>query len=572
MRKSVPALLALITMLVLSGCVAIPTSSSPQPVEEFARNAPTNLVPSPRRGDDPETLVRSFVKAMADPDSGHKAARRFLTPEASRNWDDHGPTAVLDDVRVVVDERNESAVRLRVIGDRIGTLSSAGQLTPGTGEAVVPLTLTQLNGAWRIEGTLPSGSFTDSAQFESAYRQAALYFPDRTATRLVADPRWLFGAGIDPTALVTLLLAGPVPDLTGAVAPAAGKDVELRGPVGHDDEQISVNLGGLVDADSRSRTVLAAQLIWTLDEAGVRGTYLISADGSPLVAERADGWRTADVKAFDPEPDIGPVPLHVVSGGSLRRVTATGTAPVGGPLGTATDLRSAAISVNQAQVAAVAVREGRTRLLAGPYGGDVTEVATGTEIATPSFGAVADVGYALIDGRPVQWSLDPASREPRVVPLDVSQVAAVDPRPISSFKISPDGVRAALVVGGQVLLGAVSTSDRGVPSLTGVHPVSYGVSTAVVSIAWGGVSMVYLAREGADTPVQRIPLSGLPVTALVSGNLKPPVRAVAATRTTVYAGDSRAVLELGTAAGSADQYWTSVGGVGADAIPVAQAG
>lgn len=572
MKRIVPGLLVLIVLAALTGCVAIPRSSSPQPVEEFARNAPTNLVPVPRRSDDPETLVRGFVKAMADPESTHQAARRFLTPAALQNWDDEGPMTVLDEVRVVVDERNETAVRLRVIGNRIGTLSSAGQLTPGTGEQVIPLTLTQVNGAWRIEGAVPPGSFTDRAQFEAAYRQVALYFPDRTATRLVADQRWLFGAGIDPTVLINRLLAGPAPDLTGAVAPAVGKDVQLRGAVEHADEEVTVNLGGLVDADSRSRTVLAAQLIWTLDEAGIRGTYLISADGGPLIAERADGWRTADVKAFDPEPDLGPVPLHVVAEGALRRITEGGTAPVGGSLGVATDLRSAAISVNQEVAAAVAVRDGRARLLAGPYGGEVSEVAAGGDIATPSFGAAVDLGYALIDGRPVQWSRNAETGEARVVPLDVSQVAAVDAQPITSFKISPDGVRAALVVGERVLLGAVSTSDRGVPSLTGVHPVSYGVGTPVVSIAWGGVSTVYLAREGTDSPIMRIPLSGLPATALVSGNLKPPVRVVAATRTTVYAGDSRTVLELGTAAGAADQYWTSIDGVGAGAIPVTQSG
>lgn len=570
-RIAVRLLLVVAVLLGVTGCVAIPDSSAPQPVQEFNRTQPTNLVPSPRRSDDPETLVRNFVKAMADPSSGHRAARRFLTGGASGRWDDQGPMTVLDDVRVVVDERNESAVRLRVIGERIGTLSAIGQLTPISGELVIPLTLRQVRGAWRIDGDMVAGTVTDRTQFDSSYRLAQLFYPDRTATRLVGDPRWMFGTAIDPTALVTRLLAGPGPDLTGAVETPAGKDTDLRGPVTQDGDTVTVSLGGLVDADTRNRTVLAAQLIWTLDEAGIRGTYKINADGGPLIAERGDGWRTADVKAFDPEPDAGPVPLHVVRGGLLR-VTSSGTAPIAGAFGRATDLVSAAISVNQARVAAVAERAGRTVLLQGSYGGDAVEVTTGDEISTPSFGALEDTGYAVVDGKPIQWTTDPQGGPARVVPLDVSKVVAEDPRDITAFKVSPDGVRAALVVGGRVLLAALTTNDRGVPSLTGVHAAAFNVENPVVSLAWGGVTGLYIAVSGDDAPVMRILVSGVPALTLVSGNLKPPVTSVAGTRTTVYAGDVRAVLELGTAPGSSDQYWTSVGDTGRGAIPVTQAG
>ncbi|MEZ5210068.1 MULTISPECIES: LpqB family beta-propeller domain-containing protein [unclassified Gordonia (in: high G+C Gram-positive bacteria)] len=565
-RRTVPVLLLLAIMLAVTGCVAIPDSSAPQPVEQFNRTQPTNLVPTPRRSDDPETVVRNFLKAMADPASGHKAARRFLTTGASSRWDDQGPTTVLDDVRVVVDERNESAIRLRVIGTRVGVLSTIGQLTPVDGEMVMPLTLNQVKGSWRVEGDLEPGTVTDRTQFDSSYRLAQLFYPDRTATRLVGDPRWLFGGALDPTAVVTRLLAGPAPDLTGAVESPAGKDVELRGPVAIDGDTVTINLGGLVDADPRNRTVLAAQLIWTLDAASFRGTYRITSDGSPLVADRADGWRTADVKSFDPEPDTGQVPpLHVVRGGLLR-VTSAGTAQVSGPLGSATDLRAAALSADQTRVAAVADRGGRRVLLQGPYGGIPTEVVSGGDIVTPGFGATADVGYAVVDGKPVQWTTDQAGAA-RVVPLDISQVAAIDPRPITAFQVSPDGVRAALLVGGRVLLAVLTTNDRGVPSLSGVHQTAYDIGS-VVALAWGGIENLYLARTGDDAPVLRIPVSGVPALPLVSGNLKPPVVALAATRTKVYAADSNGILEIGTAPGGVDQYWTSVGDTGRGAIPV----
>ncbi len=564
----VPLALLLAVLLVGTACVTIPTSSPPQPVQGFNRSRPANLVPAPRRTDDPETLVRNFLKAMSDPSTGHRAARKFLTTGAAERWDDQGPMTLLNDLRVVIDERNESAVRLRVIGQRVGSLSMIGQLTPAEGQEVIPMTLSRSGEVWRIDGSIPAGTVTDTVQFDASYRLANLYFPDRTATRLVGDPRWLFGVAIDPTVVVDQVLAGAAPDLSGAVESAVGKDVVLRGPVAVDGDRVLINLGGQIDPDTRKRTVLAAQLIWTLNDAGISGTYLISAEGSPLIAERSDGWRTADVMAFDPEPDVGPAGLHVVRGG-LYRVSGAGMSPVGGPLGAATDLMSAAIAVRQERVAAVAARGGRQVLLQGPYGGAMSEVTIGATISTPSFGATGDAGYAIIDGQPSVWTVDDAGGT-RVVPLDAGQVTALSPAEVTSFKVSPDGVRVALVVGGDLLLGALGANDRGAPALTGIRVATYSLSTDIVSITWGGTAEVYAASEGDDSPVWRVPVSGLPGTALVSGNLKPPVRTVAATRTTIYAGDVRGVLELGTAPGSADQYWLPVGQVPGGAIPVTQ--
>ncbi|MFC0314017.1 LpqB family beta-propeller domain-containing protein [Gordonia phosphorivorans] len=574
MRVRLPRVVAgwmvtLAMVLTVTGCVAIPNSSAPQPVEGFNRSLPTNLVPTPRRSDDPESLVRNFFKAMADPASGHAASRRFLTPGASERWDDQGPMTILSETRVVVDERSESAVRLRVLGEKTGTLSPIGRLTQATGAMVIPLTLTKQNGAWRVSGDMPAGTITDSAQFDATYRLAELFFPDRTATRLIGDPRWLYGLTVDPTNLLNRLLAGPAPDLTGAVATAAEKDVELRGPVAVEGDRVSVNLGGPIDADARNRTVLAAQLIWTLEGAGIRGTYLISADGVPLIADRSDGWRTADVEAFDPDPGAGDQPLHVLRGG-LFRVTPSGPVPVAGPLGTATDLRAAAISAKRTRVAAVAEGDGGQVLLQGPYGGEVTEVLAAAEITSPSFGALTDTGYALVDGRPVQWTVGDGPA--RVVPLDFGEVTAAYPGRITAFRVSPDGVRAALLVGGRVLFAALSVSDRGAPSLTGVSPATFGAGTPVGAIAWGGATTLYVTRAGTETPVLRIRVSGLPPLAMVSGNLKPPVGTVAATRSTVYVADVRSVMELGTAPGSADQYWTSAGQAPEGAVPVVQAG
>ncbi|MFT4089066.1 MAG: LpqB family beta-propeller domain-containing protein, partial [Gordonia sp. (in: high G+C Gram-positive bacteria)] len=448
-------------------------------------------------------------------------------------------------------------------------LSKEGQLLPATGDVVIPLMLARTGSSWRVSGDLPPGSFTDQAQFDAAYRSADLFFSDRTETRLVADPRWFFGSTITPTMLVSRLLAGPSPELAGAVGPNVGKGAQLHGAVSvSDDGQVSISLTGLEGDDARNRTVLAAEIVWTLESAGTSGTCLIRSDGSPLVADHQSGWRTADVKSFDPNPDTAAASvLYLVQDGRLVRASSAGLVPVRGQLGGVDDLKSAAVSPAQDRVAVVASRGDRQVLLQGKYGEDAAEVITGASISPPSFGADSDSGYAVVDGRPIRWVIGEQGQV-RTVDLDVSAVTAVNPAPITSLKVSPDGARVALIVGGKLLLAVLSTNDRGMPSLTGVRMAAYTIDTPVYSAAWGGRSAVYVARAGDDGPVMRIPLSGAPAAALVSGNLKPPMRAIAATSSTVYAADSRGVLELGATSDAADQYWINIADSNAESLPV----
>ncbi len=73
--------MAIVAMVVVSACGSIPNDSSPQPIKSFQREGATNAAPVPQPDMDPEALVRAFLKSTVDPpDSGHDAARAFLTP------------------------------------------------------------------------------------------------------------------------------------------------------------------------------------------------------------------------------------------------------------------------------------------------------------------------------------------------------------------------------------------------------------------------------------------------------------------------------------------------------------
>ncbi|MDL9945003.1 MtrAB system accessory lipoprotein LpqB [Gordonia sp. ABSL11-1] len=560
---------------VLAACGSIPNSSSPQPITAFARQGPTNAVPVPQRDMDPESLVRAFLKATADPDGGHRAARNFLTTSASEQWDDRGDMLVVDEINVFVDQRSEDAVRLRLIGDNVGTLRSDGQLLPATGRVETSLALTRVGDEWRIDGPLPNGTMIDRNQFDAAYRAVTLYFTDRNLQRLVADPRWLYaGTDTEPTVLINRLIAGQATDLDGSVDSGFPNGAALRGPVTQlSGGGVRIDLTGIGSSSVRDRTALAAQIIWTLDGADIGGPYVINADGGPLIPERASGWQTADVKSFDPTAapttDVG---LNIIRSGSLLKVTDTGTVPVSGALGSSKSVRSSSISADGRRTAAVIARGGtdpRRDLAIGAYGAEPGPVVTGTTITRPSFGSDADSVWAVVDGKPVQWVREETGASDRLTTVDAASIATVARGAITELQVSPDGVRAALVVGGQVVFAVVSTNAEGAVSLTSPRIAAYNIGNRAVSLDWASPTTLMIARDAPESPVVQLSINGTPAVGLLSGNLSPPVRAIVANQSTVYVGDSRGVLRLGSANGQPDQYWTEVeSAMSPGAIPV----
>lgn len=567
-RARVTALLAALALL-LGACGSVPTDSSPQPISSYSRPVPEATVPEPEPGMDPQALVAAMLRATADPQSGHAAARRFLTPDAAETWDDQGDTVIIDDLEILVDSRTDTEARLRVTGDNTGTLRPNGQLLPANGRVTTTLTLIQTPAGWRVDGALPAGVMLDQGAFDSSYRPVMLYYLDRTATRLVPDPRWLYGAQSDATDLITRLIAGPAADLERAVGTAFPAEASLRGPISEGGGNVRVDLTGLGDLSSGQRTEAAAQIIWTLNNANFRGTYVITVDGAPLVADRAAGWRTSDVSSFDPAPPSDPqAGLNVIRDGRLMRLAGDVLVPVAGELGRVDDLDSAVISAAGEQVAAVHSDGAQRRLVTGPYGQDPAVIATAGSISRPSLDRKGNTMWAVIDGRPVGWVRDDSGAW-QAVEVDFSAVTEVADGDITAVQVAPDGVRAALVVGGQVIFAVIGSNDGGQPALGGARVAAYNIGDEVVSLSWASSTVLLMARQTPESPVVQLSITGLPAVGLVSGNLTPPVSTIAASTSTVYVGDRRGVLRLGTSNGQPDQQWTEVdGAMTPGAVPV----
>src|ERR1700723_3205295 len=389
MRQAL-ALLALFSLAVLlAGCAGGPSAAAAQAIGTVERPAPSNL-PKPTPGMDPDVLLREFLKATADPANRHLAARQFLTQSASNAWDDAGSALLIDHV-VFVETRAAERVSATMRADMLGTLTDLGVFE--TAEGVLPdpgpIELVKTSGGWRID-RLPNGVFLDWQQFQATYKRNTLYFSDPTGKTVVPDPRYVAVSDRDQlaTELVSKLITGPRPEMAKSVHNMLAPPVRLRGPVtradggksgvGHGYAGVRVDLELLNIADPHSRQLLAAQIIWTLARADIKGPYVIKADGAALDERFADGWNTTDVAATDPGVAEGAAAgVHALIGGRLVSLNGQRSDPVPGAFGRTTDQTSATLSRHGHQMASVGtVRPGAPDMASSLWIGDLGGAAT----------------------------------------------------------------------------------------------------------------------------------------------------------------------------------------------------
>ena len=430
--------------MLLAGCAGIPSSSAPQAIGTVERPAPSNL-PKPTPGMDPDVLLREFLKATADPANRHLAARQFLTQSASNAWDDAGSALLIDHV-VFVETRGAERVSATMRADMLGSLSDVGVFV--TAEGVLPdpgqIELVKTSGGWRID-RLPNGVFLDWQQFQSTYKRNTLYFADPTGKTVVPDPRYVAVADHDQlaTELVSKLLAGPRPEMAHTVRNLLAPPLRLRGPVTRADggkNGIGRGYGGaridlekLSTTDPHSRQLLAAQIIWTLARADIRGPYVINADGAPLDDRFADGWNTSDVAATDPgAADGAGAGLHALINGSLVGLDGQRATNVPGAFGRMGDQTGAALSRSGRQVASVVtLRRGEPDMAAslwiGDLGAEAAQSADGHTLSRPSW-SLDDAVWVVVDTNNVLRAIqEPASGQPARIPVD--SVASVQQLP-----------------------------------------------------------------------------------------------------------------------------------------------
>ncbi|MBX7434412.1 MtrAB system accessory protein LpqB [Mycobacterium sp. Y57] len=560
-------------LLVLAGCAGVPTSSSPQAIGTVGRPAPPSL-PKPTPGMDPDILLREFLKATADPANRHLAARQFLTESASNGWDDAGSALLIDNV-VFVETRQPQQVSVTMRADILGSLSDMGVFETGEGALPDPgsIELVKTSDGWRID-KLPNGVFLDWQQFQSTYKRNTLYFADPTGKTVVPDPRYVAVSEPDQlaTELVSKLIAGPRPEMAKTVRNLLDEPLKLRGPVTRADGGKTgvgrgyggarVDLENLSTTDPHSRQLLAAQIIWTLNRAGIDGPYVINADGAALDDRFAEGWTTADVAATDPgAADGAAAGLHALVGGSLVSLDGQRAPRVTGSFGQITGQTAAALSRSGQEVASiVTLRPGApdmaSTLWVGPLGGNAAQVMDGRSLSRPTW-SLDDAVWVVVDGINVVRVIQDASGQPARIPVDSTAVATKFPGVIGELQLSRDGTRAAMVIEGRVVLAGVEQTEGGGYALTFPRRIGYGLGNTVVSLSWRTGDDIVVSRTDPQHPVSYVNLDGVNSDG-PSRNLLMPVTTVAANPSTVYVADARGVLQLSASGADADTGWTDV--------------
>jgi Lipoprotein LpqB beta-propeller domain/Sporulation and spore germination len=558
----------------VAGCAGVPSSSAPQAIGTVERPPAPNL-PKPTAGMDPDVLLREFLKATADPANRHLAARQFLTESASATWDDAGSSLLIDRV-VFVETRTADRVSVNMRADILGSLSDMGVFETAEGALPDPgpIELVKTPGGWRID-RLPNGVFLDWQQFQATYKRNTLYFTDPTGTTVVPDPRYVAMSDPDQlaTELVTKLIAGPRPELANGVRNLAGPPLRLRGPVTRADGGKTgvgrgyggarIELENLSTTDPHSRQLLAAQLIWTLDRADIKGPYVINADGAALDDRFADGWKTSDVAATDPGAAAGAAAgVHALVAGSLMSLDGQRATSVAGAFGGMPNQTAAALSRSGHDVAAVVtLRAGApdaaASLWIGGLGGDAVEASDGHSLSRPSW-SLDDAVWVVVDGNNVMRVIqEAASSQPGRVPVDSTAVSTRFPGVITELQLSRDGTRAAMVIEGEVILAGVEQTPGGEFALTYPRRLGFGLGSSVVSLSWRTGDDIVVSRNDPQHPVSYVNLDGVNSDG-PSRNLQMPVTTVAANPSTVYVADQRGVLQLSGSGAESGQAWSEV--------------
>jgi hypothetical protein len=453
----------------------------------------------PEPGATPEEIVRSFIEAAASVRPGHPVAREHLAPDAAGSWSDEaGITVVSPDYATVTTETG--AVEVTAIP--VGTVDGRGVFTVGDADTFTrQFTLTQVEDEWRITDP-PDGLIILEPDFQRLYEEVAAYFVDPTGQRVVPDPRYLIAGEAQPTALVERLLDGPSATLAAGVGnPLSG--VQLRSAVSVEGQTAVVDLAGLPTEPAPLLSEICAQLVLTLTQLRritIRSVE-IHVDGEPIDVQGVPAEQTVeDWTSFDPDA----VPLesvgHYVNGGALHTVT-TG-APTPGPAGTGVyGLTDAAVSADTRSgelsfLVGVRSDAGGATLLAGPYDGELTTVVTGARLSSPTVAATRSEVWVVRDGTSVVRVQAGGSPQAVIAPtlpgLGMTEV----------LRLSPDGVRAAMVVegpGGRGLyMGTVVRADDGSVALRDLRVVAPEL-TQVVDVAWrDSANLLVLAGDAGE--------------------------------------------------------------------------
>ena len=569
------------TALVASGCTTLPRSTTPQAIRTFEAPAQELDIPEPRPDVAPDLVLRDFYTASAHPTDNYAAAREFLTDDAAATWNPAESTLIVDGINVIADGPvSQGGQTFGTRGAIVGQLGPNGAYETHTTAYEDTVRMVRgTDGQWRI-AELPDGVVLERQNFLDNNSPRNIYFLDPTGNHLVPDRRWIYRGVADASIeLLGKMQDGPRQRLAAGVSTALPPEAGIEVIPHEGTPGKTVRLTGLGNLDQDLRALLAAQIVWTLSSADVRGPWILEADGAPLVETHEGPWtRDSDeLRYFDPAH--GPadtVPLHTVDAGGLYRIT-QGTAEVVGEGWTTSGSElfvSAAVGVDvtgRELIAAVsrADRGGETgsRLLLGDADTGPREVFSADILTRPSWSPDGASVWTVADGdQVIRLVASSESGQPRAEEVDMTGLVGIGGA-ISELRVDASGTQVAFIADGRIFTATIEQTTTGPWRLVNPRALNLPEGTAPVTLAWAPNSTIIVGAYGEESPMWRLYPDGSLNYMLPKLNLSPPIAVVAATSSKIYALDDNALMELVTGEGE-EQFWRAVTGVGGRAAPV----
>jgi Lipoprotein LpqB beta-propeller domain/Sporulation and spore germination len=503
----------LIAGVMATACATLPTSGIVQlNTSQGSSDQPQHgvqIVPvPPGPGWSQTEIVSGFLAASASFDNNHAVARQYLTRKFSRIWKPGWAATIINSpnpslAKTPKGVAPQTPTALVYLTGHVAELQTAGPDQAGSvvvspAPSKYQFSLVQVPGGWRIDGILrdnmpvkPTFLLLSSTDFARDYQPRDLYFYSMRSARdaLVPDPVYIpqTAPESEVQGLVNALIRPSLSWLSGAATTAFPRKTTLITP-----PQVIGGITAIVDvggaasrASAAQQQRMAAQLYWSLTCAPYatqcaspiksvvlyinhhRSSQLSPGNVSTLVPRGTPGplyYQPAGGQqlAIDARPAAGAraltVPLPVVIGSTPFTSMAVSTGQQGPPTlagCTGKDLYliklTAAIQEAKKLSAGVILTAVRKPLPAGcsslswDNSGNLWITAGSKALVLPTAGSTALAKVSLVS-------------------VQLPQLSAANPPPITGLKVAPDGVRVAMILGAgpggkRIQVGAISRSN-----------------------------------------------------------------------------------------------------------------
>ncbi|WP_432946681.1 LpqB family beta-propeller domain-containing protein [Kribbella sp. CA-253562] len=510
---------ALAAVLVAGGCASVPTEGQIRSGSKNAAAASGGRVgveaQAPRTNAKPPALVSGFLEAMSDFNS-YDTARQYMTPDAGAQWRPETKISVYDQSSTKALTQLPGSTTIRLRAPLVGTIDERGSWSSAPRGTFVQFDfkVVQADGQYRVS-SVPPGVFLGSNQLESRLEPYALYFANRDRSMLVPDPIFLpaLPPGQVATRLIQELLKGPTGLLGNGVGTAAppGTQVNVSVPVelGEATVELSTSAAGLSAAD---RTVLAAQIMWTLRPISTR--VKITVDGTGLVENNNDPLQFTNYAQYDPTVPVpqmkelyGVLNTKKIARANLDSATTIGITPLDKSQLFPFSADSFAVDLRGSAGAVVTRTDGKQVVAYGSL--DEAEDENDKVDFVPTVGTVLRPSF---DNQENLWILDRAESSAPRLRFRAKDGKITDVRvdfqgrtPVQ-LRMAPDGVRALVVLrdkAGQnsVVTRTITTDDAGKLQLTQEHRLQVPLYD-ITDATWNQLGVLVAGRPARNSPRQ----------------------------------------------------------------------